>query len=866
MTRFVYFFLIVLVFWTVLTSRAQINTPSGATVPFGSNTGYAFGMMPTNLPTTGAYGRASDIAATYNSWKSTYVENCGTNQARVRFDNTSETVSEGIAYGMLLAAYAADRDLFNRLWAYYKQHRNGNGVMHWKISGCSNVIGFNGATDAELDAAMALIVADKQWPNTTSPHNYKTDAVALINAIRLYEINATDYTFENGDAWKPNCRNPSYQAPGYARVFKLFMAENGQANNTFWDNVVQRTENLFINNAHPSSGLSTNWCTPAGPPSSACSGSGTAPDKFGYDACRAPWRQGIDYLWYGPSTIQTIINRQADYWIGRGGAGQVRGGDGLNHDGTGWGDHNAAFVGPVGAMSLAASTTSAHQTFCNNLYTTNRNDALAGGYFTKILQMIGLFVQTGNFWNPYAQSSSSLTVSITSPTEALFVEGDAITFTATASTSNGTISRVDFYNGTQLIGTDNTSPYSLTWTPSSPGSYSITATVTSSTGATSSSSARVVTIARAVPQVTSITIDGTIETVWEGSTTTALTRVIQGAGVPNNSDLSASYKTFWNSTYFYILVQVTDNARINNGGTDVYNDDVVEVFFDIGNDKATTYGSNDVQYSFRWNDPTVYATAGRSTSGINFILNATANGYVLEARFPWTTLSHTPAIGNWIGFEVEVNDDDDGGDRDHKLSWNASQDEAWQNPSFMGTARLTGQIPVTPFSTTLSGPSFGSPGQTDVVYSVPNQNGYSYQWSVPSGVTITSGQGTSQLTVSFGSQVAGNISIQETNQAGQVATLQKWVVVSTTTAIDVEINNRIELYPNPLVGNELVVQWTGGELTGGTYEVIDPTGKVVVSGLAMEKILRLEIILPDGLYLFQWKKENVSFTQRLIVQ
>ncbi|MCR6638349.1 MAG: glycosyl hydrolase family 8 [Sporocytophaga sp.] len=504
--KIIYVFVAIML--TSKVGQTQINTPSGATKPFGSNTSYEYGMMPSNLPTSGSYGKASEIASIYNQWKTDYVENCGSDKARVKFDNTSETVSEGIGYGMLLAAYAADKDLFNRLWAYYKQHRNSHGVMHWKISGCNSVIGQNGATDAELDAAMALIVANYQWPNTTSPHNYKTDAVALINAIKNYEINSSDGTFENGDVWKPACRNPSYQAPGYARVFKLFMAENGNAANAFWDNVVAKTEALLINNAHSSSGLATNWCTPQGPPSGSCQGSGTAPDKFGFDACRAPWRQATNYIWFGASGMQTIINKQADLWIGKGGAGSVQGGDNMNHDGSGSGYHNSAFVGPVGALSLAASNTSAHQTFCNAMYTENKNSNLAPNYFSKILQMIGLFVQTGNFWNPYQSggtSNASPTVSLTSPSGNISVcLGAGISLAANATDSDGTISKVEFYNGNTLITTITSSPYSYNWTNAPAGTLTVTAKAYDNNNAVTTSASRTITVnnSPAAPGVT----------------------------------------------------------------------------------------------------------------------------------------------------------------------------------------------------------------------------------------------------------------------------------------------------------------------------------------------------------------------------
>ena len=394
---------IILFFTSVFsfTGYGQINTPANATKPFGSNVGYEYGILPSNV----SLGDC-EVITEYNNWKANYVENCGSTMARVKFDETWATVSEGIAYGMLLAAYAADKDLFNRLWAYYKNFRNQNGVMNWKISGCSTAIGFNGATDAELDASMALIVANKQWPNTSSPHNYVTDAKALINAIKNYEV-APDGTFYNGDMWHPDCRNPSYQSPAYARAFKRFMADNGTNQDAFWENVAVKTEALFAANAHATSGLNTNWSTPAGPPSSSCWGSGTEPDKFGYDACRAPWRQAVDILWYGPavsSSVQNVVNRAVDFWITKG-ASNVQGGNSMNHDGTGFGDRNCAFWGPVGAQTLAASNTAAHQSFCNAMFTQNLNNAGAGGYFTKILQVLGLFVQSGNFWNPYAASS-----------------------------------------------------------------------------------------------------------------------------------------------------------------------------------------------------------------------------------------------------------------------------------------------------------------------------------------------------------------------------------------------------------------------------------------------------------------------------
>ena len=61
------------------------------------------------------------------------------------------------------------------------------------------------------------------------------------------------------------------------------------------------------------------------------------------------------------------------------------------------------------------------------------------------------------------------TVSMTSPTAgASFTAGDNVTLQATASDSDG-ISKVEFYRGSTLIGTDTTSPYSVVWSGATAG-------------------------------------------------------------------------------------------------------------------------------------------------------------------------------------------------------------------------------------------------------------------------------------------------------------------------------------------------------------------------------------------------------------
>ncbi|HMI68250.1 MAG TPA: Ig-like domain-containing protein, partial [Cyclobacteriaceae bacterium] len=64
-----------------------------------------------------------------------------------------------------------------------------------------------------------------------------------------------------------------------------------------------------------------------------------------------------------------------------------------------------------------------------------------------------------------------------------FTTGFSVTIDANATDSDGTIAKVEFFQGTTKLGEDLTSPYSFEWTPSTEGSYVISAKATDNTGA-----------------------------------------------------------------------------------------------------------------------------------------------------------------------------------------------------------------------------------------------------------------------------------------------------------------------------------------------------------------------------------------------
>lgn len=94
-----------------------------------------------------------------------------------------------------------------------------------------------------------------------------------------------------------------------------------------------------------------------------------------------------------------------------------------------------------------------------------------------------------------APANVAPTVSITSPADnSRSATPGSFTITSTASDPDGSISKVEFYNGATLLGTATTSPYTFAWTNVAEGKYVITAKATDNAGAVTTSSAVNVTV------------------------------------------------------------------------------------------------------------------------------------------------------------------------------------------------------------------------------------------------------------------------------------------------------------------------------------------------------------------------------------
>ena len=103
--------------------------------------------------------------------------------------------------------------------------------------------------------------------------------------------------------------------------------------------------------------------------------------------------------------------------------------------------------------------------------------------------------------------NSPPTVTLTQPADgASFTAPATMGLSATASDTDGTVTKVEFFNGVTKLGEDTTAPFGFTWSGVGAGSYTLTARATDDLGATATSAPSRITVGTTnVPPTVSLT-------------------------------------------------------------------------------------------------------------------------------------------------------------------------------------------------------------------------------------------------------------------------------------------------------------------------------------------------------------------------
>jgi endo-1,4-beta-D-glucanase Y len=281
------------------------------------------------------------VARAYLDWKSRFYLTCDDGTPYVLKDDytgSKQVVSEGIAYGMLLSVGIGDREVFDGLWQFYENHRNGNGLMNWRYDVCGGQSGDNGASDADLDAAMSLVLAESRWGG------YADDARDLINAIGDNETQTCGdghMVLKAGDSYG-GCDgrvNPSYFSPAYYRRFAELVPESADK----WNKLTDDTYTMLSGFQDQTDGLLPDWGNGGGQAESGDSG------QYGYEAVRAPFRIALDLGWSNSDQARGVLQRMSQTIDARGGLKAMADDDSFEDK------RNSAFLGSLSLSGVAVS-------------------------------------------------------------------------------------------------------------------------------------------------------------------------------------------------------------------------------------------------------------------------------------------------------------------------------------------------------------------------------------------------------------------------------------------------------------------------------------------------------------------------------
>jgi endo-1,4-beta-D-glucanase Y len=281
------------------------------------------------------------VARAYLDWKSRFYKSCDDGTVYVLKDDytgTKQVVSEGIAYGMLLSVGIGDREVFDGLWQFYKNRRNGNGLMNWRYDVCGGQTGDNGASDADLDAAMSLVLAESRWGG------YADDARTLINDIGDNETETCGdghVVLKAGDSYG-GCNgrvNPSYFSPAYYRRFAQFVPERAD----LWNKLTDDTYAMLAGFQDQAGGLLPDWGSGDGRAESGDAG------QYGYEAVRAPFRIALDLGWSNSDQPRGVLQRMSQTIDARGGLKAMADDDAFEDK------RNSAFLGSLSLSGVAVS-------------------------------------------------------------------------------------------------------------------------------------------------------------------------------------------------------------------------------------------------------------------------------------------------------------------------------------------------------------------------------------------------------------------------------------------------------------------------------------------------------------------------------
>lgn len=525
------------------------------------------------------------------------------------------------------------------------------------------------------------------------------------------------------------------------------------------------------------------------------------------------------------------------------------------------------------------------------------------------------------------QLNNAPVVAITSPANnAIYATSPAaITFEATATDSDGTITGVDFFNGSTLIGSDNTSPYSFNWQDVTDGSYSITAVGYDNIGKSGTSAPITVIVGNQKP-IVSITTptsnssfaqpatidiaatasdpDGTISKVefYHGTTligtataspyTFAWTNVLIGtyqlkaiAYDNKNASTTSAVVTVVveNQKPTVILLTPANNAEYTSPATVTMNaiasdveGTIAKVEFYQGTTLLATVSA--APYTYTWNNPASgnYDITAKAYDEMNAVTTSTVASITIGSGCATTA---------WDAGTTYLGDAGLGTGKGEIVSYNGKQWQAmwWTQNNQPGTNAVWKDLGVCVSSSnaepvvSISNPADNAlikEGQdVTVTMTATDADGTIANVKLYMGTTLLTTDVASPYTYSIAGLAIGTYELiaVATDNKGMASTssIVTFIIDPLTTEITTDTReSAVIIYPNPSCGL-FTFNIQGQTEQQGSYAIYDQTGQLVYSKqLFIAEQTKEEVFLPSlaqGNYFLRISLKDQVLTEQLVI-
>ncbi len=364
----------------------NFQSTNGAAKPFPQNK--APGSC-TLVPNVAAFNTA--LSEYYADWKTQFLGSDG----GVFSPEDDRVISEGMGYGMLLAASFGDKEAFDKMWGYVSSRLTeaGGRLMRWTDDGTGS------ATDGDADMAYALLLAADQWGG-----DYASRATTMIAGMT--DADVAGNRINPGSNWgSQDVYNPSYFTPAY---YSHYGGSWGSTILSSGYTILQNCESKFLQGGGGAIGLVPDWCNPTSGDS--LNGQQTAQvtsvlcdaqcNHYAYDAARVPWRIGVDACLNSRPEADAYLNRLIGHFVSKHTAERIdlmrsgyRSSDGEPHAESV--EMQASFIGPVGVGAMKVNQTVYHRAF-RTVLDILRDRRFNRTYYPTTVGLITLLEMSGN--------------------------------------------------------------------------------------------------------------------------------------------------------------------------------------------------------------------------------------------------------------------------------------------------------------------------------------------------------------------------------------------------------------------------------------------------------------------------------------